>query len=161
LVSVLLVALTVETSTLDQQAPHAACSRSDERGLGAVLRLRGGRKGISAKHTAGEEAAKNKLATGNIGGGKAGIADRTGGAAGHAKFVCPICNSQAPSLKNMQMHHDSKHAKVPWDESIYINSHELHGGVTTAGVAVHGTLKTEKVKKRLKEEKDAAKKASK
>lgn len=41
---------------------------------------------LQAKHTAGEEAAKNKLATGNIGGGKAGIADRTGGAAGHAKY---------------------------------------------------------------------------
>jgi len=97
-----------------------------------VLRLRGGRKGISAKHTTKEEAAKTQLATKNMGGGKAGLADRAGGKGGHAKFLCPLpgCNMQAPSLKNMEMHHDSKHAKVPWDPSIYIDAQAMHGGST-------------------------------
>jgi hypothetical protein len=38
-------------------------------------------------------------ATTNKGGGSAGLADRKGGAAGHAKFKCPICSQQAPDLK--------------------------------------------------------------
>ena len=50
-----------------------------------VLRLRGGRKGVSAKHTAKEISEKNKLANKNMGGGKAGLEDRLGGKAGHAK----------------------------------------------------------------------------
>ena len=49
------------------------------------LRLRGGRKGVSAKHTAKEQAQKHQLATKNMGGGKDGLADRLGGKAGHAK----------------------------------------------------------------------------
>jgi hypothetical protein len=32
--------------------------------------------------------------------------DRLGGAAGHAKFICPLCKMQAPSLKNMEEHHE-------------------------------------------------------
>jgi len=37
------------------------------------------------------------------------------------QFLCPLpgCNMQAPSLTNMQMHHESKHPKIPWDPSIY------------------------------------------
>ena len=169
------------------------------REVDCLLRLRGGRKGVAAKHTAKEMALKTKLATKNMGGGKEGLADRQGGKAGHAKvvracehasacvvcvcdwlrqtsvarcmrartsfrccalgaagacscrllqtfaaprlagpghqpsaaltlsapgrmqFQCPLpgCNMQAPSLKNMQMHHDSKHPKIPWDPSIY------------------------------------------
>ena len=79
-----------------------------------LMRLRGGRKGVQAKHSSKEEALKNKLATKNMGGGKEGLQDRLGGKAGHAKLVCPLpgCNMQAPSLKNMQMHHESKHPKV-------------------------------------------------
>jgi hypothetical protein len=72
--------------------------------FGVVLRLRGGRKGVSAKHTSKEMAEKHKLATKNMGGGKEGLQDRLGGKAGHAKFVCPLpgCNMQAPSIRNMQ-----------------------------------------------------------
>ena len=43
------------------------------------------------KHTAKEIAGKVAAATQNKGGGKAGLADRLGGAAGHAKFKCPSC----------------------------------------------------------------------
>ena len=39
---------------------------------------------------------------------------------------------QAPSLKNMEMHHESKHPKVPWDPNIYQNTHEIYGGTTKA-----------------------------
>jgi hypothetical protein len=39
----------------------------------------------------------------NKGGGVAGKADRLGGAAGHAKFKCPICAQQAPDMKTMQV----------------------------------------------------------
>jgi hypothetical protein len=42
---------------------------------------------------------KTAEATTNKGGGKAGLADRKGGAAGHAKFKCPICSMAAPDLK--------------------------------------------------------------
>jgi hypothetical protein len=40
----------------------------------------------AAKHTAAEINAKIAAAMTNKGGGKAGLADRKGGAAGHAKF---------------------------------------------------------------------------
>eukprot|EP00960_Hanusia_phi_P063470 765494-Hanusia_phi.AAC.6 len=33
----------------------------------------------------------------------------------------------------MEMHHESKHPKVPWDASIYQNAHEMYGGTTKAG----------------------------
>jgi hypothetical protein len=39
----------------------------------------------------------------NKGGGKAGLQDRLGGAVGHAKFMCPICKTAAPSLTSMQV----------------------------------------------------------
>ena len=61
---------------------------------------------------------------------------------------------QAPRLKNMEMHHDSKHPKIPSDPSIYVNAQEIHGG-STQGVAVHGTLKTDKLKAKAKKEKSA------
>ena len=80
-------------------------------------------------------------------GGKAGKADRLGGKAGHAKFQCPICKQQAPDLKSMRAHHESKHSKIPFDESTFVNTHELHGG-TTKGVAVAGTKKAALKKKR-------------
>ncbi len=46
------------------------------------------------------------------------------------QLVCPLpgCNMQAPSIKNMEMHHASKHPKVPFDPSIYIDAQALHGG---------------------------------
>ena len=69
------------------------------REVDCLLRLRGGRKGVAAKHTAKEMALKTKLATKNMGGGKEGLADRQGGKAGHAKVVracehasaCVVC----------------------------------------------------------------------
>ena len=79
-------------------------------------------------------------ATVNRGGGAAGAADRAGGKAGHARragypspptlrsaaadsrrrrrrrrYKCGVCGQQAPSLSNMQQHHESKHPKLPWD----------------------------------------------
>ena len=45
---------------------------------------------------------KAAASTTNKGGGVAGKADRLGGAAGHAKFKCPICAQQAPDMKTMQ-----------------------------------------------------------
>jgi len=68
-------------------------------------------------------------------------------------MLCTLCNTAAPSLKNMEMHHESKHPKIPWDESLYVNKHEMHGGVTTQGVAVKGTLKNDKKKAKAKAEK--------
>jgi len=43
---------------------------------------------------------------------------------------------------------------MPWDETIYIDVQAIHGG-STKGVAVHGTLKTDKVKAKLKKEKES------
>lgn len=48
-------------------------------------------KAKPAKHTAAELAAKAKAATQNAGGGKAGLADRKGGAVGHAKYKWVRC----------------------------------------------------------------------
>ena len=56
-----------------------------------------------AKPTAAEIKAKVHAATTNMGGGKAGLQDRKGGAVGHAKYQCPICKSNAPDLKSMQV----------------------------------------------------------
>ncbi|KAL4425024.1 hypothetical protein ABPG77_001802 [Micractinium sp. CCAP 211/92] len=98
-------------------------------------------KAKPAKHTAAELAAKAKAATQNAGGGKAGLADRKGGAAGHAKYKCHICGQQAPDLKTMQIHHDAKHPKLPWEPEKCTDMHALVGGVTTQGVAVRGSIK--------------------
>lgn len=76
------------------------------------------------KHTAKEIQAKIDAATTNRGGGKAGIADRTGqDKGGHAKYECPHCKITAPDVKSMQIHHDSKHPKVPFDEEKIVNRH--------------------------------------
>jgi hypothetical protein len=53
-----------------------------------------GGKAKPTKHSAKEIAGKVAAATTNKGGGKAGLADRKGGAAGHAKFKCPSCGQQ-------------------------------------------------------------------
>eukprot|EP00241_Pyramimonas_parkeae_P008953 CAMPEP_0114252658 /NCGR_PEP_ID=MMETSP0058-20121206/15956_1 /TAXON_ID=36894 /ORGANISM="Pyramimonas parkeae, CCMP726" /LENGTH=106 /DNA_ID=CAMNT_0001366611 /DNA_START=124 /DNA_END=444 /DNA_ORIENTATION=- len=99
-----------------------------------------GGKAKPTKHTAKEINGKIAAATQNKGGGKEGLADRKGGAAGHAKFKCPICAQAAPDIKSMQAHHDSKHSKVPFDPEACVNVHEIHGG-TTQGVAVRGSTK--------------------
>jgi hypothetical protein len=52
---------------------------------------------------AAEIKAKIQAATTNMGGGKAGLQDRKGGAVGHAKYMCPICKTAAPSLTSMQV----------------------------------------------------------
>lgn len=99
-----------------------------------------GGKAKPTKHTAAEIAAKVKAATQNKGGGKAGLADRKGGAVGHSKFKC-VCGVAAPDIKTMQAHHESKHPAIPWDPEKVINLHELAGGVTTQGVAIRGSQK--------------------
>jgi hypothetical protein len=43
---------------------------------------------------------------------------------------------QAPSIKNMEMHHASKHPKIPFDPSIYIDAQALHGGESACITAV-------------------------
>ncbi|GMI88735.1 METHYLENE BLUE SENSITIVITY 1 [Hibiscus trionum] len=76
------------------------------------------------KHTAKEIAAKVDAATTNRGGGKAGLADRSGvEKGGHAKYECPHCKTTAPDLKSMQIHHDAKHPKIPFEESKLVNRH--------------------------------------
>jgi hypothetical protein len=97
-----------------------------------------GGKAKPTKHSAREIASKVAAATQNKGGGKAGLADRKGGAAGHAKFKCPSCGVQSPSIKSAEMHWDSKHPKLPFVAADWSDMHEAHGGVTTAGVAVKG-----------------------
>lgn len=97
-----------------------------------------GGKAKPTKHSAKDIASKVAAATQNKAGGKAGLADRKGGAAGHAKFKCPACGVQSPSIKSAEMHWDSKHSKLPFVASDWTDMHEAHGGVTTAGVAVRG-----------------------
>ncbi|MED6213713.1 Protein METHYLENE BLUE SENSITIVITY 1 [Stylosanthes scabra] len=76
------------------------------------------------KHTAKEIAAKVDAATTNRGGGKAGLADRSGiDKGGHAKFECPLCKATAPDMKSMQIHHDAKHPKLPFEEEKIVNLH--------------------------------------
>ncbi|XP_071724412.1 protein METHYLENE BLUE SENSITIVITY 1-like [Rutidosis leptorrhynchoides] len=76
------------------------------------------------KHTAKEIAAKINEATTNKGGGKAGLLDRTGKEkGGHAKFECPHCKVTAPDIKTMQIHHESRHPKIPFEEDKVTNLH--------------------------------------
>ena len=76
------------------------------------------------KHTAKEIAAKIDAATTNRGGGKAGIADRTGQEkGGHAKMECPHCKITAPDVKSIKIHHEARHPKIPFEEEKVINRH--------------------------------------
>ena len=90
-----------------------------------------------AQHTAKELASKAAAALTNKGGGKLGAKDRAGGAAGHAKYKCPICAQATPSQKNAQDHWDSKHSKLPFDFDDWSDLHKEHGG-TTKGIGVAG-----------------------
>jgi len=119
-----------------------------------------GGKAKPKKHTAKEMAKKAKFANQNKGGGKAGAADRKGGKAGHAKLKCPICMQQAPDLKSMRMHWDSKHGKIEWDETKFEDQHKKFGG-TVQGVAVKGSGNTKKTKRKTKAEKAADKRKAK
>ena len=89
--------------------------------------------------------AKNKAATVNAAGGVKGKEDRLGGKAGHAKYLCYVCKQQAPDLKSMGQHFESKHPKETMDPSKFVDTHELYGA-TTQGVAVKGSLKKAKRK---------------
>ncbi|PWA43526.1 zinc finger (C2H2 type) family protein [Artemisia annua] len=96
------------------------------------------------KHTAKEIQAKVDAATTNRGGGKAGVADRTGQVkGGHAKFECPHCKITAPDIKTMQIHHESKHPKLPYDESKITNLHAVLAPVVAEKPkpGVRGSLK--------------------
>ncbi|XP_014498140.1 uncharacterized protein LOC106759468 [Vigna radiata var. radiata] len=76
------------------------------------------------KHTAKEIAAKIDAATTNRGGGKAGLADRSGvEKGGHAKYECPLCKVTAPDVKSMQIHHEARHPKIPFEEDKVVNLH--------------------------------------
>ncbi|KAF5834619.1 hypothetical protein DUNSADRAFT_8660 [Dunaliella salina] len=96
-------------------------------------------KAKPAKHTAAELKKKEADATTNKGGGKAGMSDRLGGDKGHAKFACHICKTTAPSLASMQIHHDAKHPKEPWEPEKCINNHA--DGPVYKGVAIRGSTK--------------------
>ncbi|CAI9773879.1 unnamed protein product [Fraxinus pennsylvanica] len=57
------------------------------------------------KHTAKELAAKLDAATTNRGGGKAGLADRSGqDKGGHAKLECPLCKHRRRHLQAQARH---------------------------------------------------------
>ena len=91
------------------------------------------------KHTAKELAAKLDAATTNRGGGKAGIVDRNGlDKGGHAKYECPHCKVTAPDVKSMQIHHDARHPKIPFDETKISN---LHAGAGSSAVAEASSAK--------------------
>ncbi|CAL9003774.1 PREDICTED: uncharacterized protein LOC103318791 [Prunus mume] len=88
------------------------------------------------KHTAKEIAAKIDAATTNRGGGKAGIADRTGQEkGGHAKMECPHCKITAPDVKSMQIHHEARHPKIPFEEEKIVNRHASTSTSTSTQVA--------------------------
>ncbi|VFQ92666.1 unnamed protein product [Cuscuta campestris] len=94
------------------------------------------------KHTAKEIAAKEDAATTNRGGGLAGKADRTGEVkGGHARFECPLCKVTAPSIKSMQIHHESKHPKTPFEESNIKDLHASLGDTSKPKPGVRGSLK--------------------
>lgn len=97
------------------------------------------------KHTAKEIQAKVDAATTNRGGGKAGLADRSGiEKGGHAKWECPHCKVTAPDVKSMQIHHDARHPKIPFEEAKIVN---LHATVAVADTSskprpgIRGSLK--------------------
>uniref|UniRef100_A0A1J3H623 Zinc finger (C2H2 type) family protein n=1 Tax=Noccaea caerulescens TaxID=107243 RepID=A0A1J3H623_NOCCA len=96
------------------------------------------------KHTAKEIQAKIDAALTNRGGGKAGIADRTGKEkGGHAKYECPHCKITAPDLKTMQIHHESKHPKITYEESKLVNLHAVLAPVVESKPkpGIRGSLK--------------------
>lgn len=44
-------------------------------------------------------------------------------------------------IYTLQIHHENKHPKMPWEPEKCANMHELTGGVTVQGVAVKGSKK--------------------
>lgn len=53
---------------------------------------------------------------------------------------------QAPSIKSMQIHHEAKHPKLPWEPEKCEDTQAATGGVTVKGVAVRGSI--DKAKKK-------------
>ncbi|KAM0945717.1 hypothetical protein DsansV1_C10g0105681 [Dioscorea sansibarensis] len=79
------------------------------------------------KHTAKEIASKIDAATTNRGGGKAGQSDRSGQEkGGHSKLECPLCKVTVPDVKSMQIHHEARPSKIPFDESKLVDLHAVH-----------------------------------
>ena len=101
-------------------------------------------KAKPAHHTSKQLADRAKQALQNKGGGNAGKADRQGGAAGHAKYQCPLCGQAVPDMKTGQAHWDSKHSKLPFVAEDWENKQAALGGKTTVGVAVQGSKKKKK-----------------
>jgi hypothetical protein len=94
------------------------------------------------KHTAKEIAAKIDAATTNRGGGKAGLADRLAqDKGGHAKLACPLCRTAAPDIKSMQIHHEARHPKLPFEPDKLLNLHS-----SSAPAAVVATTSSSKPK---------------
>ncbi|KAM6551738.1 hypothetical protein CsatB_001546 [Cannabis sativa] len=96
------------------------------------------------KHTTKEIAAKIDAATTNRGGGKAGLADRSGiEKGGHAKFECPLCKTTVPDLKSMQIHHEARHPKIPFEEDKLVNRHSTVPAVESSKPrpGIRGSLK--------------------
>ena len=123
-----------------------------------------GGKAKPTKHTA-KEIAEGGGGDPEQGRGKAGLADRKGGAAGHAAQV-PSCGVQSPSLKSGCTGTQAPQAALRAGRLDHL--HELHGGVTTKGVAVRGSgkektvhqlSKTDAGKAKLKEIEEAKKAA--
>eukprot|EP01086_Lenisia_limosa_P004705 TRINITY_DN20359_c0_g1_i1.p2 TRINITY_DN20359_c0_g1~~TRINITY_DN20359_c0_g1_i1.p2 ORF type:complete len:111 (+),score=44.49 TRINITY_DN20359_c0_g1_i1:150-482(+) len=108
------------------------------------------RKAKPTHHSSKQLAERAKLASANVGGGSAGLADRRGGAAGHSKYQCPHCGTAAPSIPGMKLHWEAKHPKIPFEEDKVINLREIHGDTTTEGIMVRGTKNKEKIKKKGK-----------
>lgn len=106
-----------------------------------------GGKAKPTKHTAAQTAKKDRLANTNMGGGAAGLQDRKGGVAGHSRFICKVCMATVPDLKSMQAHYEARHPTFQFKQSDFEDLHEKFGG-TTKGVAVHGSLKKDKNKKK-------------
>ena len=102
-----------------------------------------GGKAKPTKHSAAEIKAKTAAALTNKGGGQAGLADRKGGAVGHSRYKCPVCAMAVPDLKTAEIHWNARHDKLPYAPDAFSNLHELTGGVTTAGVAVRGSVKAQ------------------
>jgi len=77
-----------------------------------------GRKGKTQKHTAKEIAGKHKAAkhkAGAAGGGNEGAEKRKIACTKISK-PCEICKVLLPSLKSMEIHYESKHSKINFND---------------------------------------------
>lgn len=77
-------------------------------------------KAKPTKHTAKEISKKDheaKMKKGGRGGGKEGMEKRGAPKDGKRNIFikCTICFTMQPSIKSMQIHYESKHAKEDWE----------------------------------------------